>query len=495
MRVPPLATLLCSLAAAAAYVAGPMASPALAASCELQNTPIFDGGGYRYDFDGQSTTFSGINDGGSNGPADVPPGPAGAGDAWDEWGNIFVYPPGADPANPALEDTYDGPEDGCSFALGGQEVAYPPASLHGLEVQHRWYVDPGPLVGARSLIVLRNASAAPIPVTVALGDASGFGNLGSDQATMARATSDGSGIFSAASRWGVSSDQSGGDPVLAHVWDGPSGALRVSEAVLSSPISRDVLYWDWNVTVPAGATVALISYAIQAVEPSGDTTAEIAQAVAQADARQKQAPVSLYIGMSPAEIAGTLNWPHPAPAAAVAPVEKANAAQPVLLDGRASLAATGLPQCAVSGYAWQTDDGGKGTGATLPHFFAPGRHEATLTVTSNCGGTATAKASFTVANGLRLGKVKLNRKTGTGRLTVKALGAGKLSLRGKGIKKQAKQLKKAGRAVLTLKPTGKALKALRRRGKAKVKVTVALLPAGGKASKLSKTAVLRSVVK
>jgi PKD domain len=497
MRVSPLATLLCALAGAAAFVAGPAAPGAAAESCNREDTPIFDGGGYIYDF---AETFEGYGEpvsGGSNGPADVPPGPVATSGAWNFWGDVHIFAPGADLTKPTAEDRYQGP-DTCAFALGGQEIVYPAVPMHGLEVQHRWYVDPGVLHGARILTVLRNTGALPISATVLEGDASNFDQLGSGPETVSRATSDGTGTFSAASLWGVSTDeglQAEPDPALAHVWGGPGGAIRASEVVLGNSKGRGVLYWTWNVTVPPGGIAAFISYEIQAAVPGRDKTAEVAQAVAQADARQKQAPASLYIGMSAAEIAATMNWAHPVPTAAIAPIGKVNAAKPVPLDGRASLAATGLPQCAISGYSWLTDDGAKGAGAMLPHFFAPGKHEATLVVTSNCGGTATAKASFSVASGLRLGKVKLNRKAGTAKLTVNALGAGKLSLSGKGLKKQAKQLKKAGNAVLTLKPTGKALKALRRKGKAKVRVTAALLPKGGKTSRLSKTVVLHSLVK
>lgn len=494
MRVSPLATLLCALAGAVALVAGPAAPGAAAESCDRQATPIFDGGGYIYDFAETSEGYGEPVLGGSNGPADVPPGPVATSGAWNFWGDVHIFAPGANLTQPTAGDRYQGP-DTCVFALGGQEIVYPAVPMHGLEVQHRWYVDPGALHGARILTMLRNPGAMPISVTVLEGDASNFDQLGSGPETVSRATSDGTGTFSAASLWGVSTDeglQTAPDPALAHVWGGPGGAIRASEVVLGNSKGRGVLYWTWNVTVPPGGAAAFISYEIQAAVPGRDKAAEVAQAVAQADARQKQAPASLYIGMSAAEIAATMNWAHPVPTAAIAPVGKPNAAQPLLLDARPSAGAAGLPQCAIASYAWKADDGATGSGSTLPHFFAPGSHSATLSVTNNCGGPAqTAKLAFKVAPGLQLGKLKLNPKAGTGKLTVNALGAGKLILSGKGLKKQAKQLKKAGKAVLTLKPTGKALKALRRKGKAKVRVTASLLPNGGKASKVSKSVTLK----
>lgn len=313
----PLARLvlgLSTLLVVAISFVGPATPGAAAADCERSRPPIFDGGGYIYDFFPGTSVYSALSDGGSNGPAGEPPGPVKVDDAWDDWGNIFVYAPGAD-LKVEAENVYEGPDDGCAFSLGGQEIAFPVRPLHGLEVQRRWYVDPGPLHGARSLIVLRNPSTAPIPVTVALGNPAGFGTLGSGERTRPNATSDGTGIFSPASFWGVTSDglpvdgvSSDLDPALAHVWDGAGGALRASEVVLNPGIlEEEVLYWDWKVSVPAGATVALISYEIQAAVPSRETAAEVAQAVAQAEARQKQSPASLYLGMSAAEIAGTLN--------------------------------------------------------------------------------------------------------------------------------------------------------------------------------------------
>ncbi len=484
-----------SAAAVGALFGGPAASPALAVSCSQE---IFDGGGYRYDFRGSTGLYAALSNGGSNGPQDTPPGPVSAFDSWDGWGGLFLFAPGADLSNPGVGDIYSGGPEACEMRVGGREIAFPVAEMHGLQAHRRWYVDPGLLNGARSLTVLHNPSTAPISVTVTHDDPLDGDDLGSDNETRARATSDGSGTFSPASTWGVTSDGVllGGsledrDPALTHVWDGVGGAMRASEVVLGVDDNADVLYWDWKVSVPARATVAFISYEIQAAVPGRLTADEVALGVAQGEARQKQSPASLYVGMSATEIAGTMNWPHPPPTATIAPVSKANAATQVRLDGGASTNATGLPQCPIAGYAWETDDGAKGSGATLSHFFGPGMHTATLTVTNNCGGAQSTKTTFKVANGIKLGKLKLNRRAGTAKLQVKALGAGRLTLSGKGIKKQAKQLKKAGKPVLTLKPTGKALSTLRRNGKAKVRVTVALTPKGGKVSKLTKAVVLK----
>jgi hypothetical protein len=472
-----------------------MVLPAADAGADPCNPRIFDGGGYLYDF--ASPFAAGYGEpirGGANGPADIPPGPVATGDAWDFWGDVHIFAPGAELNHPDVEDRYEGPEDACTLALGGQEILYPVVPMHGLDVQHRWYVDPGPLHGARILTVLRNPGALPISVTVLEGDASGFDRLGSQGETVSRATSDGTGTFSAASLWGVSTDEdleANPDPALAHVWGGPGGAVRASEVVLGSVGDPAVLYWTWNVTVPPGGTVTFISYEIQAAVPGRDQATEVAQAVAQAEARQTQSPASLYLGMSREEIVATTNWAHPAPTAAIAPVGESNAANPVLLDGRASVGAAGLPQCAITGYAWKTDGGATGSEAALSHFFGPGNHSATLTVTNDCDGAQTASVSFKVANGLEFGRLKLNRRTGTARLQVNALGAGELTLSGKGLKKQAKQVTRAGRVSLAVKPAGKALRALRRSGKVKLKLKVALQPSGGEVTELSKAVTLK----
>jgi hypothetical protein len=196
--------------------------------------------------------------------------------------------------------------------------------------------------------------------------------------------------------------------------------------------------------------------------------------------------------MSPAEIAGTLNWRRPLPTAAIAPVTKPNAATKITLTS-ASVEGSGLAQCGLATYAWTASDGATGTGPTLKHLFKAGNRSVTLTVTNACGGSATATASFKVAKAFKLGKVKANPKKGTATIKVNALGAGKLTLSGKGLKNQKKGLKKAGKVTLAVKPTSKTLSRLVKSGKVKVKATVAFKPQGGKSIKLKKGVVLKLV--
>ncbi|HEV7562813.1 MAG TPA: hypothetical protein VGO24_04865 [Solirubrobacterales bacterium] len=476
-----------------------------AVAAEDCNHTIFDGSGYIWDFEASPQNPGGVppsvndeygtpEDGGSHGPAEFPPGPVKTEDAYDDWGDVYVYNPFANILTPTAPDKYDGPEIGCGFGLNGQEIIYPVELMQGLQVQHRWFADPGPLRGARILTVLHNPGAAAVPATVVQGDPSGFDDLGSDSATASRATSNGSNVFSAASFWGVSSDSAtvDGDPALAHVWDGPGGSVRASEVVLGNANGADVLYWAWkNVLVQPGATVAFVSYEIQNAVPDRSAASEVALAVAQANARETQSSASLYNGMSAAEIAGTLNWAHPPATAVIAPIKKPNAATPVTLNGSGSLAATGLPQCAISSYAWKTDDGKLGIGPIFKPLLKAGKHKATLTVTSNCGATASAEVAFKVAKGFQFGKAKANRKQGTAKLKVKVLGPGTLSVKGKGVKKAVKKVKKAGTVSINLVPIGKAHKKLEDKGKVKVKLTVTLTPKGGKPEKQSKSVTFK----
>lgn len=88
----------------------------------------------------------------------------------------------------------------------------------------------------------------------------------------------------------------------------------------------------------------------------------------------------------------------------------------------------------------------------------------------------------------KFGKVKLNKKKGTAKLSIPIGAPGKLVVSGKKIKKRSKKsAKKASTARLPIVPKGAAVKALERGGKAKVKVKIAFTPTGGSTASLSKT--------
>jgi hypothetical protein len=481
-----------ALLALAAFSFAPGAvSSALAADC---NVELRDGGDYLFSV--LVELSEPLRNGDEYGAFRQGGGPN-SGDPFSDWGNVFVADPTTEPDLLTIADTYVGPNE-CELAQGGREVRFPVVPLKGLQTQRTIFVDSGPLHGARLLTTLRNPGSAPTSVALIQGDPSVLnGNgLNSQQETFAAATSDGTGNATPASAWGVTTNGPPGPgstsflSTLAHVWDGPGGAQRISRVNMRN--GDPSLSWAWDVTVPAGGTAAFISYEIQQDVPSELLVEEVATVAQQAQARQAQSPATLYQGMSAVEIAATRNWAHPAPTAAIKPVAGANSAQPVVLDGTGSLAApAGLPQCGIASYAWKADDGATATGPIFSHLFKPGAHKATLTVTSTCGASASAEASFTVASALKLGKVKLNRSKGTATIKVTALVAGKLTLSGKGVKKVSKKLAKPGTATLLVKPTGKVRKRLFARGDAKAKIVISLKPKSGPATSLRKTLPLK----
>ena len=105
-------------------------------------------------------------------------------------------------------------------------------------------------------------------------------------------------------------------------------------------------------------------------------------------------------------------------------------------------------------------------------------------------GAKSVAANFTA---YKFGKVKLNRKKGTAKLTISVGAPGALVVSGKKIKKRSKVVKAAGKATIAIVPKGKALKALAKTGKAKVKVKLAYTPTGGSTSILTKRIGLKLV--
>jgi hypothetical protein len=91
----------------------------------------------------------------------------------------------------------------------------------------------------------------------------------------------------------------------------------------------------------------------------------------------------------------------------------------------------------------------------------------------------------------KFGKVKLNKKNGTAKLTVKVGAPGKLVVSGKKIKKRSKAAKAAGNVTISILPKGQAAKALKETGKAKVKVKLAYTPSGGTTATQSKSIQLK----
>ncbi len=118
-----------------------------------------------------------------------------------------------------------------------------------------------------------------------------------------------------------------------------------------------------------------------------------------------------------------------------------------------------------------------------------GGYACQATGTNAAGSASLTSATVSIKAALRLGKVRLNRATGTATLTVAALGGGKLRLSGAGIKPQTAPAR--AKARLRIRPSGRAKKRLEATGRVRVKAVVSFRPASGKQLKRSKKIVLK----
>ena len=128
-------------------------------------------------------------------------------------------------------------------------------------------------------------------------------------------------------------------------------------------------------------------------------------------------------------------------------------------------------------------DGAEIAGATEKTYSPDenGSYTCRVTASNRAGSSSQTSAPTQVtSNKFSFGKVKLNKKKGTAKLTVKVPGAGKLKLKkSKTVKGAKKSPSKAGKTKLNVKPKGKAKKQLNKKGKAKVKAKVSYKPTGG----------------
>jgi tripartite motif-containing protein 71 len=95
------------------------------------------------------------------------------------------------------------------------------------------------------------------------------------------------------------------------------------------------------------------------------------------------------------------------------------------------------------------------------------------------------------SNQFSFGKLKLNTKKGTAKLTVELPGPGELVLAGKGVKSQGKQVAGVGDTKLSIKAKGKASKKLTKKGKVKLTLAVTFTPTGGEPNERSKKVKLK----
>jgi cell division septation protein DedD len=307
---------------AAAAAAGVMLLPSTASAgvCgDDGTTDLLDSQSYIFDFaESESATadhnepFASLYDGGQVSP----PAPSGEepSDSWDEFGALFVG--GTDDSHMY----FSADNNSCTDDLGGRDHVFPVVTIGGLQVQRKIYVPTAGLPGARILNLVTNPSGAPVTTTVQVGDLTSTnndGDLGSDGDTATRATSSGDGVATPADFWAVTNDDpdSPGDPTLAHIVDGhgavKANLFQIGGGTVVADAPEDNVAWGWTVTVPAHATVGLMSYEVQqAVYPRNGAT-EVNNAVGVANAYESAPLATLYEGMSPAEAASVANWPQP----------------------------------------------------------------------------------------------------------------------------------------------------------------------------------------
>lgn len=304
---------------AAIAAVGVLALPATAAADTCGDdgtTKFFDSQGYYFDFSqglaapSHNDPFATLYDSGSNGPAGTPPGPVSNSDTYDDWGALFV-------GGTSLSNMYfSADNNSCSNPAPGDHV-YPVVTINGLQVQRKIFVNPvGSLPGARILNLIRNPGGSPVTTTVQVGDllsGDNDGDLGSDDTTQTRASSNGDTLTSPADFWSVTNDSptTTSDNTLAHIVDGVGGAVKANVFQLgpgSDAQPQDNLIWGWTVTIPAGQTVGLMSFEVQQGVAGLSAPPQVANAVSQANAYETAQLSTLYQGMSSTEQQSVVNW-------------------------------------------------------------------------------------------------------------------------------------------------------------------------------------------
>jgi len=488
-----------ALTVLAATLAAAAALPATAAAAPCGGTEQYDAGGYRWDFKLPTATFplyGTFENGGSKAPTGTPPGPRSTVDSYDYWGGLFV---GGE--SPAIAYAKTADEDACFEEESGRELVFPTKTVDGLEVQRKVYVSATGLPGARILNLVRNPGAAPRTTSVQVGDTvdgDGLysGDLGSDDDTTVRSSSSGDAALTAADRWAVTSDHSpggtNGDLSLAYVLDGRGAGDRADFAAL---VGDDDLAWRWeNVTVPAGGTVAYLSYAIQQGVAGSDGAAEDEAARRAALAYDANPQTQVFAGMTDQEIAAVRNWPRPAPTVAFAATAGTDRA-PVAFSAAGSTASSVPGSCPGISYAWDFGDGTTATGETASHRFTAGTHTVKVTATNSCGGQTTRAETVQIADATaptatlkapksaKLGRLKIRlRSSEAGTATIAArIGA-------RTIAKAAVTLEAGRQRTVRLKARRRALAGVRR---AKVTLRVTIADAAGNTRRLSRRIAVR----
>jgi Ca2+-binding RTX toxin-like protein len=312
---------------------------ASAAECSINNDPdgpddpgnvpaLLDSGGYEWDVSEEtkaapanddSEDFATLDDGGGRTDS-TPPAPRTDSDSFDGFGALFVGPGG----DASLGNEYFSPDDNsCAQEDSGRTLAFPALPVNGLTVQRKLYVGAGGLPGGVLIQTLSNRTGAPITTDVQIGDTQSednVGDLGSDSGTEVRSSSSGDAAISPADLWFVTND----DPIetsdftLAHVMDGAGGRERVDFVTQTglNPMGGDTednVAWRWNgVIVNPGQTISLISVEVQqAVAGTDNASAEVTNAVAQANAYSSGAAAALFPVLGKTALAELANWATP----------------------------------------------------------------------------------------------------------------------------------------------------------------------------------------
>ena len=122
-----------------------------------------------------------------------------------------------------------------------------------------------------------------------------------------------------------------------------------------------------------------------------------------------------------------------------------------------------------------------------------GSYSCVVTATNGAGSTSvTSTGSFPIVAGLRLGKVRLNRKKGTATIVIGASGAGTLLISGKSLAMKRRELSAPSfGATLVVKPKGKSKTRLRAKGKLKLKLRATYTPTDGQPLVRTRSITLR----
>jgi hypothetical protein len=201
----------------------------------------------------------------------------------------------------------------------GREIAIHQDDLAGLSVTRKVFVPSGGYF-ARYLEQLTNPTSSPITVDVRVKSYLNRNDRGGDAATAIVTTSSGDDQLDVTDqttrdRWVVVDDAIAGDPFLsfgfpatAFVFDGQGGARAADAAHFAAAdpaihLGPRALDYQWtSITIPPGATVGLLHFAVQETSRAG------AQAAAQ---RLLQLPPEALAGLSLDELAQIQNFAPP----------------------------------------------------------------------------------------------------------------------------------------------------------------------------------------